>query len=95
MVLGVNLLDNLVPLHLRLTKNEATEQLVGLQGLRPCKLVGGLLFFLDCGELPFLLVPVSSCLTILRSLEERFQLLPDTTDGFKCFLNVLDGPLLF
>jgi hypothetical protein len=55
-VLGMHFLDNLVPLHLRLTDDEATEQLVSLQGLCPCKFAGNLQFFFDCGEFPLSLV---------------------------------------
>ncbi len=41
-ILGMHFLYNLVQLHLCLTNNEATEQLVSLQGLRHCKFAGSL-----------------------------------------------------
>jgi hypothetical protein len=76
-VLGVHFFDNLVPLHSRLTNNEATKQLVGLQGLCPCKFTGSLQMFLDCLEFILPLILLSFCLAFLGSLEQRFYLLPD------------------
>jgi hypothetical protein len=46
-VFGVHFLDDLVPLRLSLDNYKATEQLISLQGLRPCKFADGLLIFLD------------------------------------------------
>jgi hypothetical protein len=71
-VLGVHFLYDLVPLHSCLTDNEATEQLISLQGLHHCKFVGNLEIFLDCRELIPLLILLSLCLAFLGSLKEQF-----------------------
>ncbi len=71
-VLGVHFVYDLVPFHLHLTNNEAIEQRVGLQVLRPCKFAGSLHIFLDCGELLLLLILLTFCLTFLGGLKERF-----------------------
>ncbi len=70
-VLGVYLVNNLVPLHSRLAKNETTERLVRLQGLCDCKLGHDLEWFLDLGELFPSLILLELCLAFL-GLKEWF-----------------------
>jgi hypothetical protein len=55
-VLAVHFLDNLVQLHLHFSKIKAAEQLIGLQGICPCELAGGLQPFFDRGEFLLLLI---------------------------------------
>jgi hypothetical protein len=55
-ILGVHFMHNLVPLHLRLANDEATEQLVSLLGLCNCKIALGLEGLLDLKNLKKLLL---------------------------------------
>ncbi len=72
-VLAVHFLDNLVQLRWCFAFDKAVAQLIGLQGLRPCKLMGGLQLFLDHRELLLLLIFLSFCLDIFGSLEVRLN----------------------
>ncbi len=75
-ILCVHLVDNSVPLRLRLANNEATEQLVSLLGLCNSNVFLGLEGFLEFVELLILYLFLGRGL-VVREFKERANLLPN------------------